>query len=343
MLTSEKRWIMFLSLMLAMSLTALAQETNPVVRLDAALDEIVSPDATVEQLTKGFLFLEGPVWIRKDGYLIFSDIPRNVIHKWTPGDGKVSVLLERAGFTGTDSAGVGKQQTNGSDVLFNLGSNGITLDRQGRPVFCAMGDRQLVRLEKSGRRTVLASHYEGKRLNSCNDLVYKSDGSLYFTDPPSGLRGGDQDPKKELPFDGVFMLKKGQLHLLAKDFANPNGLAFSPDEKYLYVDDTTKRTVVRFEVQPDGTVANGQLFVDMSSEKATGNPDGMKVDQKGNIYCTGAGGIWVITSDGKHLGTLVFSEQPANLTFGDADGRTLYVTARRGLYRIRLKIPGIRP
>jgi gluconolactonase len=339
----RKLRIVSLLLVIQVSLSALAQNNNSIVRLDAALDNILSPDSHPEELAKGFLFLEGPVWVRKGGYLIFSDIPFNTINKWTAEDGKVTRFLEHSGYTGTAASGVGKQQTNGFDTFYNLGSNGITLDHQSRPVFCAMGDRQVVRLENDGRRTVLASQYEGKRLNSCNDLVYKSDGSLYFTDPPSGLRDGDKDSKKELPFDGVFMLKNGQLQLLAKDFLNPNGLAFSPNEKYLYVDDTTRRTVVRFEVQPDGTVANGNVFVDMSGEKATGNPDGMKVDEKGNIYCTGAGGIWVITSDGKHLGTLRFPEQPANLTFGDADGRTLYVTARRGLYRIRLKIAGIRP
>ena len=188
----------------------------------------------------------------------------------------------------------------------------------------------------------MASHYEGKRLNSTNDLVYKSDGSLYFTDPPSALRGGDNDPKKELPFTGVFMLKDGKLQLLTKDI-RPNGLAFSPDEKYLYVADTTNRSVVRYEVQPDGAVANGQVFIAMSSDKAPGGPDGMKVDQKGNLYSTGPGGVWIISPEGKHLGTLVFPERPANFAFGEADGKTLYVTARRGLYRIRLKIPGIRP
>jgi len=347
MLTMKKPRIIFLSIILStwatVSAVAQAQEKSPFVRLDAALNDIVPPDVKVEKLADGFRFTEGPVWVRKGGYLLFSDIPGNVIHKWNPADGKVSVLLEKSGFTGSDATGVGREViTEGPEVFYNIGSNGITLDRQGRVVYNAMGDRQIVRLEADGRRTVLASHYEGKRLNSTNDLVYKSDGSLYFTDPPSALRGGDNDPKKELPFTGVFMLKDGKLQLLIQDI-RPNGLTFSPDEKYLYVADTNKRSVVRYEVRPDGTVANGQVFIDMSSEKTPGGPDGMKVDEKGNLYSTGPGGVWIISPAGKHLGTLVFPERPANFAFGDADGKTLYVTARRGLYRIRLKIPGIRP
>ena len=325
-----------------------AQEESPVIRLDSALDNIVPSGAKVEKLAGGFGFLEGPVWVPKgggegEGYLVFSDIPGNVIHKWDPASGKVSVLVERSGFTGSDPTGVGRQQTNGVDVFYNLGSNGIAMDPQGRLVVSAMGDRQIVRLEEDGRRTVLASHYQGKRLNSTNDLVYKSNSSLYFTDPPSGLRNGDTDPKKELPYNGVFLLKDGKLVLLTQDIRHPNGLAFSPDEKYLYVAGLRTRTIMRFDVQPNDTLANGRVFVDMSLDKAIGNPDGMKVDQQGNVYCSGAGGIWVIPPQGKHLGTLVFPERSANMVFGDADGKSLYVTARAGLYRIRLKIPGLRP
>jgi gluconolactonase len=189
----------------------------------------------------------------------------------------------------------------------------------------------------------LAGQYEGKRLNSPNDLVYKSDGSLYFTDPPAGLRDGDKDPKKELPFNGVYLLKGGQLQLLIKDMVLPNGVALSPDEKYLYVNDTVKKIIMRYEVQKDDTITHGQVIVDMNSDKAPGAPDGMKVDEKGNIYCTGPGGFWIISPDGNHLGTILTSELPANLAFGGEDGKTLYLTARTGLYRIRLNIPGIRP
>lgn len=330
-------------LVLAAVTTAVwAQDKSAVVRLDPALDEIVQSDAKVEKLADGFRFTEGPVWISKGRYLLFSDIPDNVIYKWNSADGKISVVLKPSGFTGPDATGLGREASNGFETFYNIGSNGITLDKQGSVVFCAMGDRQIVRWEADGRRTVLASHYEGKRLNSTNDLVYRSDGTLYFTDPPSALRGGDNDPRKELPFNGVFMLKDGKLRLLTRDL-RPNGLTFSPDEKHLYLAHTTNRTIMRYDVQPDGTIANGQVFIDMNSESAPGGPDGMKTDQKGNIYSTGPGGIWIISPDGKHLGTLVFPENPANFTFGEAEGKTLFVTARRELYRMRLKIPGIRP
>jgi len=330
-------------LVLATSISA-AQEGGAVVRLDPGLDAIVAADTKVERVATGFGFTEGPVWVRKGGFLIFSDIPANVIHRWNPSDGRVSVFLEKTGFTGADPSDVGGEQTNArGERIYLIGSNGVTVDPQGRVAFNAMGDRQVVRVEADGRRTVLASHFEGKRLNSTNDLVYKRNGSLYFTDPPSGLRRRNDDPKKELPFNGVYLLKGGTLQLLAKDLANPNGIALSPDEKTLYVNSSADRKIYRFDVRPDDTVANGRLIVDMSAEKAAGAPDGMKVDEKGHLYSTGAGGIWVMTPDGKHLGTLVFPEQPANLAFGDADGRTLYVTARSSVYRVRLKIPGVRP
>ncbi len=338
-----KRSIVLLSILALVLTIARAQNWNFVARLNPALDEIVPADAKVEKLADSFGFLEGPVWVRKGGYLLFSDIPANVIYKFNPDDHKLSVAVPYSGFTGLDASDAGMQLNNGQGVVTLLGSNAVTVDPQGRIVYCAHGDHQVVRLETDGRRTVLASQFEGKRLNSPNDLVYKSDGSLYFTDPPAGLRDGDKDQKKELPFNGVYMLKGGKVQLLTKDMTLPNGLAFTPDEKYLYVNDSVKKTIMRFEVQSDDTMANGQLFIDMTSDKAPGGPDGMKVDQKGNVYCTGPGGFWIMSPDGKHLGTVLTSELPANLAFGDADGKSLYLTARTGLYRIRLKIPGIPP
>lgn len=331
-------------LLLGLSLDATAQEKPVVVRIDPAIDAIVPAGATVERVATGFGFSEGPVWVRKGGFLIFSDIPANVIHRWNPADGSVSVFLDKTGFTGPDASDVGGEQTNvRGEQIYLIGSNGVTVDPQGRVAFNAMGDRQVVRVEADGRRTVLASHFEGKRLNSTNDLVYKRNGSLYFTDPPSGLRRRNEDPKKELPFNGVFLLKDGKLQLLTRDLVNPNGIALSPDEKILYVNSSADRKIFRFDVRPDDTIANGRLVVDMSAEKAPGVPDGMKVDERGNLYSTGPGGIWMISPQGKHLGTLVFPEQPANLAFGDPDGRTLYVTARSSVYRIRLTVPGVRP
>ena len=223
-------------------------------------------------MADGFGFLEGPVWVHSSapGYLIFSDIPANAIDKWNPADGKVSVFLAKSGFAGADPGDAGYQLNNGHAVVTLYGSNGITLDKQGRVTYCQHGDRGVMRLEKDGKRTVLADRYEGKRLNSPNDLVYKSDGSLYFTDPPYGLRKLADDPKKELPFSGVYRLAKGKLEVVNKDFQAPNGLAFSPDEKYLYVNDSASKTYWRFDVQPDGTLANKKLLIDMSSSKEDG-------------------------------------------------------------------------
>ena len=309
------------------------------LRLNPAIDEIIAPDAKLEKLASGFGFVEGPVWVRKGGYLLFSDIPANVINKWNPLDGKISTFLPYSGFTGTDDS-VGMQFSNGHTTVTLLGSNAVTVDPQGRIVYCAHGDHYVVRLEADGKRTVLASSYDGKRLNSPNDLVFKSDGALYFTDPPAGLRDLDKDPKKELPYNGVYLFKDGKLQLLVKDMALPNGLAFTPDEKYLYVNDSIKKTIMRYDVLPDDTLANGKVIIDMTPDKAPGGPDGMKVDSKGNIYCSGPGGYWIMSPEGRHLGTILTPEMPVNMAFGDADGKSLYMTAFTGLYRIRLKVPG---
>ena len=322
-----------------------AQNGGQIIRLDPALDALIPVNARIDIVAGNLGFLEGPVWVHTPapGFLIFSDIPANTIDKWNPSDGKVSVFLTKSGFAGDNPGDAGYQLNNGNGIVTLYGSNGITLDKQGRISYCQHGDRGVMRLEKDGKRTVLADHYEGKRLNSPNDLVYKSDGSLYFTDPPYGLRKLADDPKKELPFSGVYRLASGKLQLVNKDFQAPNGLAFSPDEKYLYVDDSASKTYWRFTVQPDGTLANKKLLIDMSSSKEAGVPDGMKIDQKGNIYGAGPGGVWVLTPEGKHLGTIRPPENPANLAWGDADGKTLYFTAVTGLYRLRVNVAGIRP
>ncbi|MGY8814123.1 MAG: SMP-30/gluconolactonase/LRE family protein [Gammaproteobacteria bacterium] len=307
------------------------------------MNDVVSPDAAIEKVAGNFLFLEGPVWINDDNILVFSDIPGNKIHKLNTLAGEVSLLLNRSGFTGTDATSIGREVNEGNGIFYNLGSNGATLDPQGRLVFNAMGDRQIIRLEHNGIRTVLASHYQGKRLNSTNDLVYKSDGTLYFTDPPSALRGGDTDPTKELDFNGVYMLKDDSLILLSREFNRPNGLTFLPDEKFLYIANARARQVCRFEVLEDGTISNGIVFIDMTGDATIGNPDGMKVDSLGNLYVAGAGGIWVVSAEGIHLGKLLFPERASNMTFGDTDAKTLYVTARTSIYRVRLKLSGLRP
>ena len=326
------------------AVSAQAPPENPILKMDPALDDIVPAGAKLEKVVTGFTFLEGPVWVpsKKNGYLLFSDIPANVINKWTP-DGKVSVYLKPSGFTGTDSSDAGGEYDSGHGKFYLFGSNAVTIDHQGRVVFCAHGDRMVVRVEPDGKRTILADRFEAKRLNSPNDLVYKSDGALYFTDPTAGLRARDNDKKRELSFQGVYLLKDGKLQVVVRDLALPNGLAFSPDEKYLYVDNSVKKTIMRYDVATDDTLSNGKVFADMTEEKGGGNPDGMKIDKKGNIYCTGPGGVLIYSPDGKYLGKISTPEVAANLAWGDAEGKTLYVTARSSLYRIRLSVPGIRP
>jgi gluconolactonase len=305
-----------------------------ITRLDPALDAIVSPEAKIEKLAGGFLFTEGPIWVPQNGgYLLFSDPNANTIYRWSPED-RVSAFRPKSGYTGIDIGEYGQP-----------GSNGLTLDSEGRLTINEHGNHRVTRLEKNGVLTVLADRYEGKRLNSPNDLVYRSDGALYFTDPPFGLPKFGADPRKELPFSGVFLLKDGQLRLLASDLAGPNGLAFSPDEKYLYVGnwDPKRKVIVRYEVRSDGALANPQTFADLTAEPGEDALDGLKVDRLGNLYASGPGGLWIFSPEGKRLGTIVGPEHPHNFTWGDEDGRTLYLAAQTGIYRIRLNIPGIHP
>ena len=221
----------------------------------------------------------------------------------------------------------------------------MTLDREGRLTIDQHGNRRVVRIEKDGQATVVADRYDGKRLNSPNDLVYKSDDTLYFTDPPFGLPKFYDDPRKELPVSGVFSVKNGNLRLVSKDLLGPNGIAFSPDEKYLYVGnwDPKKKIIMRYEVAADGSLRNGSVFFDMTNAEGEDAIDGVKVDQKGNLYVSGPGGLWILSSEGKHLGTIKPPMHPHNFAWGDEDGKTLYLCARSGLYRIRLNIPGVRP
>ena len=310
-----------------LALGAQAPQPGASTRVDPAFDAIVSPGTPMETVRDGFGFINGIIWVRESGggHLLISDIPANVVYRWTP-DGKMSSLLEKPDWT----------RTPGRPANPRFGANGITIDPQGRIVYAAEADRAIVRQEKDGKRTVLAERYEGKRLNSPNDLVFRSDGALYFTDPSGGNRFADWDLKKELPYQGVFLLKDDKLQLVVRDLERPNGIVLSPDEKFLYVNDSTKRTIVRYDVQPDGSVANGTLFADMSAGTGAGNPDGMKFDARGNLYSVGPGGIWVFSPEGRHLGTIVPPEFAPGITFGDADGRTLYMAASSKLARIRL-------
>jgi gluconolactonase len=304
-----------------------------VVRYDPAIDTIVPPNPKIFKLAEGFTFTEGPVWVRDGGYLLFSDPNENRIYKYQQ-DGRLTVFREKSGYAGADIAEYGQP-----------GSNGLTVDREGRLTINEHGNRRVTRLEKNGKLTVLADRYEGKRLNSPNDLVYRSDGTLYFTDPPFGLPKFYDDPRKELPFSGVFSLRNGHLRLVASDLKGPNGIAFSPDEKYLYIGnwDPEKKVVMRYEVNADGTLAHGKVFYDMTGAKGEDAIDGIKVDRKGNLYVSGPGGIWVISPEGKHLGTIIAPMHPHNMAWGDEDGKSLYMTAQRGLYRMRLNVPGVLP
>jgi len=270
----------------------------------------------VERIATGLQFTEGPVWNAHEGFLLFSDIPANRILKWSQ-QGGVTILREPSG-----------------------NSNGLTYDREGRLLICEHGNRRLSGLDRDGAYTVLADRFEGKRLNSPNDVVVKSDGKIYFTDPPYGIKPEQQ----ELPFQGVFRLNPDtrQLALLVADFARPNGLAFAPDEEVLYIADSSDRRHVRaFDVNQDGTLSRSRIFAEIRSEEP-GPPDGMKVDVEGNLYVSAAGGIWVFSSKAERLGVVKTPETPANCAWGGTDWRNLLITARTSLYSIRLNVPGVK-
>jgi gluconolactonase len=295
-------------------------------RLDPAFDALVSKDARLEKVAGGFTFTEGPLW-RPDGHLWFSDVVANKVRSLTP-DGQVSVLIEKAGGPNTPPPGS------------YLGSNGMIADKDGTVLLCQHEARRIARIGKDMSITPVVEKFEGKRLNSPNDLVYKSDGALYFSDPSYGLMRQDQDPEKELTFNGVYRYAGGKLQAIIKDLSRPNGLGFSPDEKVLYVANTEpKKFWMRYDVAADGSVSNGRVFADVSTEKASGGPDGLKLDTKGNLYGTGPGGVWVFSPDGKHLGTIKTPETPSNVNWGD-DGKTLYITAVTSVYRVKLIATG---
>ncbi len=307
-----------------------AEVNVEVIRKDPRFDAIVGPNPKIHKLAEGFQFTEGPVWVRDGGYLLFSDPNANTIYQY---DGTLRVFRTPSGYSGADIAEY-KQP----------GSNGLTLDPAGRLTINEHGNRRVTRLEKDGSLTVLADSYQGKRLNSPNDLVYRSDGALFFTDPPFGLPKFAADPRKELAVNGVYSLHKGKLQLVSADFSGPNGIAFSPDEKLLYVanwDDKAK-VIRRYPVRPDATLGPGELFFDMTAAPGEDALDGLKVDTQGNLYASGPGGLWVIAADGTHLGTIVPPKHPHNFAWGD-DGRTLYLCAREALYKMRLNAAGARP
>lgn len=314
------------------SAPATAPSANPattvgkILRLDPAFDGLVSKDARIEKVATGFTFTEGPLW-RPQNVLWFSDIPGNVVRSVSPS-GDVKVMIQNAG--GIASPGPGAL----------IGPNGMVADNDGAVLLCQHGGRRIVRVAPDMTITPVLEKFEGHRFNSPNDLVYRSDGALYFTDPPYGLPKQDDDPAKELKFNGVFLYKDGVLKAIVKDLERPNGIALSPDEKTLYVSNSEKKRFwMRYDVAADGTVSNGRMFFDLADAKEQGIPDGMKVDSQGNVYAAGPEGVWVFSPDGRHLGTIQPGEVAANVGWGD-DGKSLYITASTSVYRIRVNVPG---
>lgn len=316
---------------------AFAQNTYPaigkVVRNDTKLDALIAPDAKIEVLASGFTWAEGPIWVKEGNYLLFSDVPQNTVFKWNAKDG-LTAFLKPSGFTGAGKYGD------------EPGSNGLTIDRQGRLISAEHGDRRIsaMPLTDGGKRTI-ADNYQGKRFNSPNDVVQHSSGAYYFTDPPYGMPKKHNDPTRETDWFGVYRVgKDGIVSLLTKDMTRPNGLTFSPDEKTLYVaqSDPDKAFIMAFSVQTDGSVGQGKIFFDatpMVKQGLPGLPDGLKTDQNGNIWSTGPGGVLIISPEGKLLGRIDTGEATANCGWGD-DGSTLYLTADMYLCRIKTKIKG---
>lgn len=310
------------------SFPALGKIVRDSPRLDALLDK----NAQIEVLESGFDWSEGPVWDRKGGYLLFSDIPRNSVMKWTPKDG-ISLFMKPSGYTGV--APYGREP----------GSNGLIIDAQGRLISMEHGDRRVSRMDPDGGKRTLVDNYLGKRLNSPNDGVLHSSGDLYFTDPPYGLPKQADDPRRELDFCGVFRLSSdGKLTLLTKEMTRPNGIAFSPDEKTLYVANSDPEQAIwkAFPVKADGTLGPSRVFADVTAMagKFPGLPDGMKVDRDGNLWATGPGGVYIFAPDGTRLGRLDTGEATANTAWGD-DGSTLYITADMYVCRVRTKTKGM--
>ena len=304
-----------------------------VVRVDPEIDSLIAKDSKIEVIGDGFVWAEGPVWVKdkEGGHLLFSDIPRNSVMKWKENKG-VSLFLKPSGYTGP------------TDYGNEPGCNGLLLDSKGRLVSCEHGDRRISVVTKGGGKRTLVDNYKGKRLNSPNDACYNSAGDLYFTDPPYGLPNRYNDPRRELDFCGVYRLSKsGQLTLLTKEMTRPNGIAFSPDEKHLYVAQSDPKAAIwkKFPVNDDGTLGEGKLFFDATDDvgRLPGLPDGLKVDNKGNVWATGPGGVLIFTSSGKLLGRISTGEKTANCGWGE-DGSVLYLTADMYICRIQTNVKG---
>ena len=330
--------------------SAIVDIPESIDRLDPAANAIIPAHPRLQRIATGFKWTEGPLWLPSN-QLLFAEIPSNSIRLWNPASSTVEIFLQPSGYQGTDPY-------NGPEP----GSNAMTLDPSGRLTVAGHAQRDVWRLEAHDPNhidshapiTILADKYQGKQLNSPNDVVYKSDGSLYFTDPPYGLRTQqDSDPEKQLSVNGVFRIPnalehkpgappdRDALQLLVSDLTRPNGIAFSPDEKYLYVNNSQPKKIwMRYRVKPDGTLTDAKLLFDDTADTRAGNPDGMKVDVEGNIYSAGPGGIWIFSPEGKPLGTIVLPGRTSNVAWAGPERKTLYITDSEGIYRIHLKIAG---
>ena len=316
-----------------------SRTVGSVDRVEPALDDLVPPNAQIEVLAEGFDWGEGPVWVPEDGgYVLFTDVPQNTIYKWSAGEG-LTPWLRPSGYTGADpSAGEG--------------ANGLLLDRAGRLVLCQHGDRRMARLDAplsdpQPQFTTLAATYDGQRFNSPNDAVFHRSGALYFTDPPYGLPEGADDPAREIDVSGVYRLDPdGAVSLVVDSLSRPNGIGLAPDEETLYVanSDPDRALWAAYDVQPDGSLANGRVFFDATewTGDRPGLPDGLKVDPNGNVFATGPGGVLVFAPDGTHLGTINTTLPTANLAFGGSDGRTLFMTADSTLQRVPTRTTSLR-
>jgi gluconolactonase len=328
--------LMLLSLMLSTANSQTPKTIGSIERLDPEFDKLVPPGATIEVLGSGYDWAEGCCWIKDKGFLVFSDIPPNKIMKWDPKSGMVSLFMEKVGYTGKEPF---------VSPTPEPGTNGLMLDPEGRLVCCCHGDRVIKRIEKDGKMTILADKYDGKRLNSPNDLVYKSNGDLYFTDPPYGLPLRENDPGKELDWFGVYRLgKDGKVTLLTKEMTRPNGIGFSPDEKTLYVAQSDPEASIwkSFPVKDDGTLGESKVLFDATKwtkEGRPGLPDGLAVDKQGHLWATGPGGVYCFSPAGKVLGRLNTGERTANCKFGD-DGKTLFICADMHICRVKTNAVG---
>jgi gluconolactonase len=325
-----------------------------VEKLDPALDAIVSPDAQMVAVTNGFTATEGLVWIQDppSGHLLFCDrsVEVNVVYKMT-SNGKTEVAVKQAGYRGPwdDNAkrDLGHLHTNGFDAKdphyrewISSGCDGLGVDPQGRLLIATFGGRTIERLEKDGRRTVLADRYEGKRFNGTDDITVRRDGTIYFSDIYD-FRTNAKSPLVELHQAALYMIKDGKVTQALTEQDNPgsNGVALSPDEKYLYVT-TAGKKLSRYEVQPDGMLKNGKLFVELNDSRP-GSPDGLRADSQGNVYCSGPGGVWIFSPSGKHLGTIKVPENFASFGFGDPDYKTLYIGGETTIYMVPMNVAGI--